>query len=82
MTSKKSKQHNVFEAQEQIWWTQLVKFICPTTREWEAIYTSTSIGKDVMHQFMIAKANRQLWKCISLKNDLKIVNQLLVRYAF
>ena len=26
MTSKKSKQHNVFEAEEQIWRTELVKF--------------------------------------------------------
>ena len=81
MTSKKSKQQNVFEAEEQIWRTELVKFICPTTREWEATYTSTSTGKDVMHQFIIAKANGQLWKCTVFKNDLKIVNQL-VRYAF
>ena len=27
MTSKKSKQHNVFEAEEQIWRTELVKFM-------------------------------------------------------
>ena len=82
ITSKKSKQHHVFEAEEQIWWTELVKFTCPTTREWETTYTSTSLKKDVMHQLMIAKANGQLlWKCIVFKNDHKIVNQL-VRYAF
>ena len=45
MTSKRSKQHNVFEAEEQIWRTELVKFICPTTREWETTYTSTSLEK-------------------------------------
>ena len=45
MTSKKSKQHNVFEAQEQIWRTELVKFICPTTCEWETTHTSTSLEK-------------------------------------
>ena len=45
MTSKKSKQHNVFEAEEQIWRTELVKFICPTTCEWETTYTSTSLKK-------------------------------------
>ena len=55
MTSKKSKQHNVFEAEKQIWQTELVMFICPTMREWETTYTSTSLGrkkkkkKDVMH---------------------------------
>ena len=81
MTSEKSKQHNVFEAEEQIWRTELVKFICPITREWETTYTRTSLEKDVMHQWMIATANRQLGKCIVFKNDHKIVNQL-VRYAF
>ena len=45
MTSKKSKQHNVFEAEEQIWRSELVKFICPTTCEWETTYTSTSLEK-------------------------------------
>ena len=81
MTSKKSKQHNVFEAEEQIWGTKLVKFICPTMREWETTYTRTSLEKDVMHQLMIATANSQLGKCVVFKNDHKIVNQL-VRYAF
>ena len=81
MTSKKSKQHNVFEAEEQILRTELVKFICPTTREWETTYTRTSLEKDVMHQLMIATANSQLGKCVVFKNDHKIVNQL-VRYAF
>ena len=50
MTSEKSKQHNVFEAEEQIWRTELVKFICPTTSEWETTYTRTSLEKDVIHQ--------------------------------
>ena len=81
MTSKKSKQHNVFEAEEQIWWTELVKFICPTMREWETTCTRTFLEKDVMHQLMIATANSQLGKCVVFKNDHKIVNQL-VRYAF
>ena len=83
VTSKKSKQHNVFEAEEQIWRTELVlvlvKFICPTTREWETTYTRTSLEKDVVHQLMIATSNRQLGKCIVFKNDHKIVNHL-VRY--
>ena len=83
MTSKKSKQHNVFQAEEQIWRTELVQFrsLCPTTREWETTYTRTSLEKDVMDQLMIATANKQLGKCIVFKNDHKIVNQL-VRYAF
>ena len=58
MTSEKSKQHNVFEAEEQILRTELVKFICPTMREWETTCTRTSLEKDVMHQWMIATANR------------------------
>ena len=53
--------------------TELVKIICPTMREWETTYTSTSLEKDVMHQLMIAKANGQLWKCIVFKNEHKIV---------
>ena len=82
ITSKKSKQHNVFEAEEQIWQTDLVKLIiCPTTPEWETTYTRTSLEKDVMHQLMIAAANSQLGKCLVFKNDHKIVNQL-VWYAF
>ena len=82
MTSKKSKQLNVFEAEEQIWWTELVRLIiCPTMHEWETTYTRTSLERDVMHQLMIAMANSQLGKCVVFKNDHKIVNQL-VRYAF
>ena len=81
MTSKKSKQHNVFETEEQIWRTELVKFICPATRKWETTYTRTFLEKDVMHQLMIATANSQLGKCVVFKNDHKIVNQL-VQYAF
>ena len=68
ITSKKSKQHNVFAAEEQIWRTELVKLIiCPTTREWEATYTRTSLEKDVMHQLMFAAANSQLGKCVVFK---------------
>ena len=73
ITSKKSKQHNVFEAEEQIWRTELVKLIiCPTTREWETTYTRTSLEKDVMHQLMIEAANSQLGKCVVFKTTIRL----------
>ena len=66
MTSKKSKQHNVFEAEEQIWWTELVKFICPTTREWETTYTSTSLEKRCYASINDCKGKRAIMEVCSL----------------
>ena len=66
MTSKKSKQHNVFEAEEQIWRTELVKFTCPTTHEWETSYTSTSIKKRCYASNNDCKGKRAIMEVYSL----------------